>query len=172
MARRSNRPHGHPEIPPVARRFQAIGGRSPAFATSERHAGTPPARKECTVFHRIIRSWLTVALLAVTISPALADHYPNVRPGVRRHDRSVLEGMARMTFAESYHLTVSAGYCNCFEPVCDGGFMVACGGEVLPFNGGSLTAARRTSRETCLVCGCAAEGGDIELRATPVCIGF
>jgi hypothetical protein len=120
---------------------------------------------------RIAAGFLAMATVAMMLATAHADHYPSVGRGVRRHDRSVMDGMARMTFAESYHATVAAGFCDCLEPACDGGFMVGCGGEVLPFNGGSLAAARRTSRATCLVCGCAG-AADIELRATPVCIGF
>jgi hypothetical protein len=120
---------------------------------------------------RITAGLLTMAAVALTLATAHADHYPSVPRGVRRHDRSIIEGMERMTFAESYHTTIAAGFCDCLEPSCDGGFMVSCGGEVLPFNGGSLSAARRTSRATCLVCGCAGPA-DVELRATPVCIGF
>ena len=47
--------------------------------------------------------------------------------------------------------------------------IVACGGEIDPI--GILTASRRTSRETCLVCGCSGEI-PADLIATPVCSGF
>lgn len=110
-------------------------------------------------------------LVALTLAgPALADHYPDVRKGVRRHDDYVLDGLRRLTYAESYSITVDSGLCDCLEPTCDGGFMLSCGGEVIPSNSGTLSAVRRTSRETCLVCACA--WVPIELRATPVCLGF
>jgi hypothetical protein len=111
------------------------------------------------------------AALALAATPAGADHYPDVKRSVARRDNAVLEGLARLTFAESYSMTIDAGYCDCLEPECDGGFMTSCGGEVIPFYNGSLSAVRRTSRATCLVCGCAGLT-PIELRATPVCLGF
>jgi hypothetical protein len=48
--------------------------------------------------------------------------------------------------------------------------MLSCGGELEPYYAGALNAVRRTSRETCLVCGCAWDYATI--RATPVCVGF
>lgn len=109
--------------------------------------------------------------LFATAVPAAADHYPNVRAGVQRKDRNVLEALRRLTYADSLNMTIDPLLCDCLEPTCDGNFMLGCGGEVLPFHAGILTAARRTSRETCLVCG-GAGPEPIELRATPVCAGF
>jgi hypothetical protein len=76
-----------------------------------------------------------------------------------------------MTRASSTSITVDALFCACHEPTCGGDFMLGCGGEVLPFYAGMITAARRTSRETCLVCGCAGLE-PVELRATAVCAGL
>lgn len=127
------------------------------------------ARSNRTLFTRIALG-LLAALMLATSSPALADHYPRTKRRVQRRDQAVLEGLERMTFAESYGINVDTGLCGCLEPTCDGGFMLSCGGEVIPSNGGVLSAVRRTSRQTCLVCGCALQ--PIELRATPVCLGF
>lgn len=118
------------------------------------------------------RSLAAVVLVLTTAGLAAADHYPRVPRAVERKDRGTLEGLRRLTYAPSTSITVDAGLCDCLEPTCDGGhFMLGCGGEVLPFYGGLLSAARRTSRETCLVCGCAGLE-PVELRATPVCAGF
>ena len=113
---------------------------------------------------------LLAAVVLATAGPAAADHYPDVPRAVWKKDKSVLEGLRRMTFGDTQSITLDAGSCDCLEPVCESGlFMIACGGEIDPI--GLMTASRRTSRETCLVCGCAGEGG-AELIATPVCIGF
>ena len=117
-----------------------------------------------------IRMGLAIAVVALAVAGlAQADHYPDVPAKVKRKDRDVINGLARMTYAEPYEMTL-AGECGCLEPTCDGGFMISCGGEVDPYDAGFLNAVRRTSRETCLVCGCAVEAAT--LRATPVCLGF
>jgi len=119
-----------------------------------------------------VRIALVAALLVVTAGLAAADHYPEVRKSVRRKDQAVLDGLRRLTYGESTYIDLVAGGCDCLELTCDEGhFMLACGGEVDPYDSGILTASRRTSRETCLVCGCAAYDG-VVLRATPVCAGF
>jgi hypothetical protein len=111
-----------------------------------------------------------VAVALMAAGPAAADHYPSVPRTVWKKDKSVLEGLRRMTYGDTQSITLAEGSCDCLEPTCENGhFMVACGGEIDPI--GLLTASRRTSRETCLVCGCAATGG-AELIATPVCVGF
>jgi hypothetical protein len=113
---------------------------------------------------------LLAAIVLVTAGPAAADHYPGVPRAVWKRDKSVLEGIRRMTFGDTQSITLGSDSCDCLEPTCDDGlFMIACGGEIDPI--GLMTASRRTSRETCLVCGCAGEGG-AELIATPVCMGF
>jgi hypothetical protein len=84
----------------------------------------------------------------------------------------VLNALRRLTYADSYEITIPLDSCDCIEPTCDGGnFMVSCGGEVEPFYAGWLNSTRRTSRETCYVCACAVLS-DVTLRATPVCAGF
>jgi len=113
---------------------------------------------------------LAAAVLMATAGLAGADHYPDVLARVHRKDHAVLDGIARMTYAYSYEATLSIGECNCIEPVCEGGFMLSCGGELEPTYAGALNAVRRSSRETCLVCGCAWDFATI--RATPVCLGF
>jgi hypothetical protein len=135
-------------------------------------ASGPVYRARAATFKGVRRSLLVTALVLATAGLAAADHYPRVPRGVERKDRAVLEGVRRLTYAPSSSIMVGAGSCDCLEPTCDDGhFMLSCGGEVLPFYGGLLNAVRRTSRETCLVCGCAPVE-PIELRATPVCAGF
>jgi hypothetical protein len=114
---------------------------------------------------------LAALLVGATAGVAAADHYPNVPRAVERKDKNVLESLRRLTYAESWHVDLAAGGCDCLEPTCegDGQFMVSCGGELDPPLG-FLSAVRRTSRETCLVCGCAVDAA--VLRATPVCLGF
>ena len=119
---------------------------------------------------RVARRALAAVLVLATAGVAAADHYPRVGRGVERRDRAVLEGLRRLADVESWTLTLAPGECNCLEPTCEEDFMIGCGGEVDPNGLGILTAARRTSRETCLVCGCAFD--TVDLRATPVCIGF
>ena len=113
---------------------------------------------------------LAAAVVLAVAGLARANHYPNVPARIHRKDHAVLDGLARMTYAYSSDATLGIGECNCLEPVCDGGFMLSCGGELEPYNAGALNAVRRTSRETCLVCGCAWNYATI--RATPVCVGF
>jgi hypothetical protein len=113
---------------------------------------------------------LAAAVVLATAGMAWADHYPDVPAKVHRKDHAVLDGLARMTYAYSSEATLTIGECNCLEPVCDAGFMLSCGGELEPYYAGTLSAVRRTSRETCLVCGCAWDFATI--RATPVCVGF
>lgn len=112
-----------------------------------------------------------LAALVLAAVPAAAQHYPAVKAAGQRKDRAMLESLRRLTFAESTNVYVAPFYCECVEPTCATGVMLACGGEVLPFHTGFLTAARRTSRETCQVCGCAG-AEPVELRATPVCAGL
>jgi hypothetical protein len=130
--------------------------------------------RELTMVQRS-RRFMRLMLAAVVLAgawPAAADHYPNVPNSVERKDRAALNSLRRLTYAESYEQTLVLNECNCLEPTCDGGtFMVSCGGEIEPFYAGWLTATRRTSRETCLVCACAVLG-DLNLRATPVCAGL
>jgi hypothetical protein len=121
------------------------------------------------------RNFVTLTLAALVLATAglaAADHYPDVPSTVKRKDRSALSALQRLSYADAYEETLEPSTCGCLEPTCDGGgqFMVSCGGEVEPFYAGILTAVRRTSRETCLVCGCAADWAT--LRATPVCLGF
>jgi hypothetical protein len=107
-------------------------------------------------------------LVLATAGMAVADHYPNVSARVQRKDRAILEALERMTYAEPWEIEL-VDECNCLEPTCDGGFMLSCGGEIVENYQGLLYTVRRTSRETCLVCGCA---DNATLRATPVCLGF
>jgi len=111
------------------------------------------------------------ALVLATIGPVAADNYPDVGGGLRKKDRSLLEGLRRLTHGESTYITLEANTCDCLELTCDEDhFMLSCGGEIDLYTG-FLTASRRTSRETCLVCGCAVLDG-ANLTATPVCAGF
>jgi hypothetical protein len=115
---------------------------------------------------------LAAAVVLATAGLAAANHYPEVRRAVKRKDQGVLDGVRRLTYADSTYIDLAAGGCDCLELTCDDGhFMLSCGGEIDPYDSGILTASRRTSRETCLVCGCAAYDG-VSLRATPVCMGF
>jgi len=111
------------------------------------------------------------ALVLATAGPVVADHYPDVGGGLRKKDRNVLEGLRRLTHGDSTYITLAANTCDCLELTCDDDhFMISCGGEIDLYTG-FLTASRRTSRETCLVCGCAFLDG-ANLTATPVCAGF
>jgi hypothetical protein len=110
---------------------------------------------------------LAAALLA-TAGLAWADgDHSTAPPRLKKKDHFVRDALDRMTFADPTELTLFAT-CDCVEPVCDGGLMLSCGGEIEPYFAGFLTAVRRTSRQTCYVCGCAVELAT--LRATPVCI--
>lgn len=121
--------------------------------------------------NRTTRGILTAALLLWAVGPALANHYPDVPPSVRRKDRSVLQSIGRLANGYTEDLSLAEGECNCFELSCDDGhFMLSCGGEMEPYYGGAITAARRNGRDTCLVCGCA--WSPAVLHASPVCIGF
>lgn len=115
---------------------------------------------------------LLAALLLGTAGLAAANHYPPEPGSVRVKDRNVLSALRRLTYAYAYEQPLAADSCYCIEPTCDGDnhFMLSCGGEFDPPFSGLLTATRRTSRETCLVCGCAVI--PTTLRATPVCAGF
>ena len=127
-------------------------------------------RQRSSKFARVSQ-WLVVVLVLAVAGPAVADHYSETRRAVRRRDQVVLDSLRRLTHTEFFSVTVDPFLCACLEPTCEEDFMLGCGGEVLPENSGFLSSARRTSRETCYVCGCAwAE--PIELRATPVCAGF
>ncbi len=133
-----------------------------------------PEEKESPMCHplsRGIRVAMVAALALAAAGPVAADHYPDVRAGVQRKDRAVLESLRRLTHTELWSIGIDAEQCDCIEPTCEDDFMLGCGGEVLPFNAGALTASRRTSRETCLVCACAGPV-PIELWAVPVCVGF
>jgi hypothetical protein len=89
-----------------------------------------------------------------------------VPPRLQKKDHFVRDALNRMTYAIPYETTL-VETCDCVEPTCDGGFMISCGGEIDPPYAGFLSASRRTSRETCYVCGCAEYA---TLRATPICI--
>jgi hypothetical protein len=108
------------------------------------------------------------AIVLAMAGLASADHYPAVSRRVQKKDQAVLDALSRMTYAEPWEFEL-VSECNCFEPTCEGGFMLSCGGEIESSYAGLLYAVRRTSRETCLVCGCADYA---ILRATPVCLGF
>ena len=113
---------------------------------------------------------LAMALVAgalATTSPVWADgDHSEVPPRLQKKDHFVRDALNRMAYAVPYELTLEES-CDCLEPTCDGGFMLSCGGEIDPPYAGFLSASRRTSRETCYVCGCAESA---TLRATPVCI--
>ena len=108
---------------------------------------------------RRIAMAIALAVLATT-GLASANH-------LKRKDRAVIASLARSAYADPYE-TLLVDDCGCLEPTCEGGFMLSCGGEIDPLYAGFLNTVRRTSRETCLVCGCAVLG---TLRATPVCLG-
>jgi hypothetical protein len=109
---------------------------------------------------------VAVAVLATAgLARADGDH-TTVPKRLAKKDHFVRDALNRMTYAIPYEITLFQT-CDCLEPTCDGGFMLSCGGEVEPQNAGVLTSVRRTSRQTCYVCGCAEFA---TLRATPVCI--
>jgi hypothetical protein len=116
------------------------------------------------------RKGMAMALAAIVLATAGlargdADH--NLFPArVKRKDHAVRDAINRMAYAVPYEMTL-VSTCDCLEPTCEGGFMLSCGGEIDPPYAGFLSASRRTSRETCYVCGCAEYA---TLRATPVCI--
>jgi hypothetical protein len=113
---------------------------------------------------------LLAAVVLTAAVPAAADHYPSVPRGAQKRDRQTLDGLRRLTYAWTDYITLAPVSCDCLELTCgDGQLMTSCGGEIYPI--GILTAARRTSRETCLVCGCAGDAA-ADLAASPVCIGF
>lgn len=113
---------------------------------------------------------LVAAVVLLAAVPAAAEHYPPVPRGVQRKDRQMLDGLRRLTYAYTEYITLAPVSCDCLELTCgDGQLMVGCGGEINPI--GILTSSRRTSRETCLVCGCAGDAG-ADLVASPVCVGF
>ena len=106
----------------------------------------------------------------MTAVPAVADHYPSVPRAVQKKDRKTLDGLRRLTYAFTEYISLAPNSCDCLELTCDEGhLMVSCGGEINPI--GILTSSRRTSRETCLVCGCAGDP-PADLSASPVCVGF
>ena len=121
-----------------------------------------------TIIRRRSASRIVMAIVAgvlATASLAWADGDHTTTPGrLRKKDHFVRDALNRMTYADPTEITLVMT-CDCVEPTCEGGFMISCGGEVDP--GGILYAVRRTSRETCYVCGCAEFA---TLRATPVCI--
>jgi hypothetical protein len=126
-------------------------------------------QRKGTSFMALPRGVLAAVVLA-TAGPAVADHYPDVPRRVERKDQGVLDALRRLTYGDSTYITLDPVTCDCLELTCEGDhFMLSCGGEISPL--GILTAVRRTSRETCLVCGCS---GDLtaDLTATPVCTGF
>src|SRR5262249_51353498 len=113
---------------------------------------------------------LLATIVLATAGPAAADHYPAVPRSLQRKDRATLDGLSRLTYGASQYITLAPDACDCLGLTCDDGhFMIACGGEGSPI--GILTSSRRTSRETCLVCGCVGDDGG-DLTATPVCVGF
>lgn len=112
---------------------------------------------------------VTAVVLAAAV-PAAADHYPPVPRGVQKRDRQSLDALRRLTYAYTEYVTLAPVSCDCLELTCgENQLMVSCGGEIYPI--GILTASRRTSRETCLVCGCAGDA-QADLAASPVCVGF
>ena len=122
------------------------------------------------MFLRISRG-LCAALLLAAVVPAAADHYPDVRRGVMRKDQVVLDALRRLVHTETYTIEIQPFSCDCLEPTCDADFMLGCGGEMSSYTG-FMYASRRTSRETCLVCGCAVTDVPAEVTATLVCAGF
>ena len=128
-------------------------------------------RTRSRMFMNVARG-LIAAIALGTAGAASANHYPDLPKSLRRKDRAVLDGLSRLTYGESTYITLAANTCDCLELTCDEGhFMIGCGGEMDPSNVGMLSSARRTSRETCLVCGCVWDQ-PADLRATPVCAGF
>ena len=113
-----------------------------------------------------VRLAIAAGMLALaSLAWADGDH-TQVPNRLAKKDHFVRDALNRMTYAIPYETTLVLT-CDCLEPTCDGGFMLSCGGEIEPQHAGVLTATRRTSRETCYVCGCAEYA---TLRATPVCI--
>ena len=117
-----------------------------------------------------IRIRIAMAIVAGVLATTGAVHadgdHSETPPRLQKKDHFVRDALNRMTYAIPYEITLDQT-CDCIEPTCDGGFMLACGGEVDPPYAGFLSASRRTSRQTCYVCGCAESA---TLRATPVCI--
>ena len=124
------------------------------------------SRIESTKGSKTVRLAIAAGMLALaSLAWADGDH-TTVPHRLAKKDHFVRDALNRMTYAIPYETTLVLT-CDCLEPTCDGGFMLSCGGEIEPQNAGVLTATRRTSRETCYVCGCAEYA---TLRATPVCI--
>ena len=123
------------------------------------------SRIEPTRGNGIRRTGASIGLALALVAGALATTSPvwddgdhsEVPPRLQKKDHFVRDALNRMAYAVPYELTLEES-CDCLEPTCDGGFMISCGGEIDP---------RRTSRQTCYVCGCAENA---TLRATPVCI--
>src|SRR5438477_5292924 len=123
------------------------------------------ATKEMRAGSRKRLGMAVAAIVLATAGLVRADADHSLFPArVRRKDHAVRDAINRMAYAIPYELTL-VQTCNCIEPTCEGGFMLSCGGEIDPPNAGFLSAVRRTSRETCYVCGCAEYA---TLRATPV----
>jgi hypothetical protein len=113
-----------------------------------------------------VRLAIAAGMLALaSLAWADGDH-TTVPNRLAKKDHFVRDALNRMTYAFAYETTL-VDSCDCLEPTCDGGFMLSCGGEIDPPYAGFLSATRRTSRETCYVCGCAEYA---TLRATPICI--
>jgi hypothetical protein len=83
-------------------------------------------RQRSSSFARVSRG-LAVALALAVAGPAIADHYPDTRKSARRKDQGLLDGLRRLTYADSSSITVGPFLCGCLEPTCDGGFMLGCG---------------------------------------------
>ena len=115
---------------------------------------------------RTVRLAIAAGMLALaSLAWADGDH-SEVAPRLQKKDHFVRDALNRMAYAFAYETTLVSS-CDCLEPTCDGGFMLSCGGEIEPQDAGVLTATRRTSRQTCYVCGCAEYA---PRRATPICI--
>ena len=115
---------------------------------------------------RTVRLAIAAGMLALaSLAWADGDH-SEVPPKLQKKDHFVRDALNRMAYAYAYETTLVES-CDCIEPTCEGGFMLSCGGEIDPPNSGFLSATRRTSRQTCYVCGCAEYA---TLRATPICI--
>jgi len=124
------------------------------------------SRIDPTKGSKTVRLAIAAGMLALaSLAWADGDH-STVPPRLQKKDHFVRDALNRMAYAEPYELTLVES-CDCLEPTCDGGFMLSCGGEIDPPYAGFLSASRRTSRQTCYVCGCAEYA---TLRATPVCI--
>jgi hypothetical protein len=124
------------------------------------------SRIDSTKGSTTLRLAIAAGMLALA-SLAWADGDHSTFPQrLQKKDHFVRDALNRMTYAFAYETTL-VETCDCLEPTCDGGFMLSCGGEIDPPYAGFLSATRRTSRETCYVCGCAEYA---TLRATPICI--